>query len=83
MTQDLRFLVTGPAYGVEIQGDSLVCSVPCGFATQEGNYILPVSAAGYPPQDRGYDARYRAFKGGCPSYNDGGVRITLALQRGE
>lgn len=78
--QDPAILVAGPAYGVEVQADSLLCRVPCGFATSEGNYILTVSAPGYPRQDRGYDAKYRVFKGGCPSYNDGGVRMSLALR---
>lgn len=79
LVQDLQLLLAGPAYGVEVQGDSLLCGVPCGFATSEGNYIFTVSAPGYPPQDRGYEARYRVFKGGCPSYNDGGLRVSLAL----
>ena len=79
--QDLRSLIDGPSYGVEIQGDSLICRVPCAFATQEGNYIFTVSATGYPPQDRGYEARYRVFKGGCPSYNEGGISIRLGLRR--
>ncbi len=78
--QDLRRLLAGPSYGVEVQGDSLACRIPCGFATSGGSYILTVSAPGYPRQDLGYDARYRVFKGGCPSYNDGGVRVTLALR---
>jgi hypothetical protein len=79
IAQDLQLLLAGPAYSVEVQGDSLLCRVPCGFATSEGNYIFTVSAPGYPPQDRGYEARYRVFKGGCPSYNDGGLRVSLAL----
>lgn len=79
--QDVRFLVAGPSYGVDLEGGSLVCRVPCGFGTQEGNYIITVSAPGYPPQERGYEARYRVFHGGCPSYNDGGLRITLRLRR--
>ena len=80
--QDLRLIVaSSPSYGVEVQGDSLVCRVPCGFATQEGNYIFTVSAEGYPPQERGYEGKYRLFKGGCPSYNEGGVRIALRLSR--
>lgn len=79
--QDLRFVVAGPSYGVELKGDSLVCRVPCGFGTQEGNYIFTVSAPGYPPQVRGYEGRYGVFHGGCPSYNDAGVRVTLRLSR--
>jgi hypothetical protein len=80
--QDPKFLVLGPpSHGVEVHGDSLVCHVPCGFATDEGNYTFTVSADGYPPQERTYEARYRVFKGGCPSYNDGGLRIVLSLSR--
>ena len=79
--QNLMFLVAGPSYGVELRGDSLVGRVPCGFGTQEGNYVFTVSAPGYPPQERGCEARYRVFHGGCPSYNDGGVPITLGLRR--
>jgi len=79
--QDLGLLVAGPGYGFQLEGDPLVCGVPCGFATEEGNYILTFSAPGYPPQDRGYDARYRVSSGSCPSYSDGGVRIRLFLRR--
>jgi len=69
-----------PAYGVTARGDSLVCAIPCGFATEAGNYIFTISAAGYPPpQDRGYEAQYGVFHGGCPSYSDEGLRIDLRL----
>ena len=30
-------------------------------------------------QDRGYEASYRVFHGGCPSYSDQGLRIGLKL----
>jgi hypothetical protein len=81
-TLSLKFLVYEPAYGVELRGDSLICRVPCGFSTEQGNYIFDVSAEGYPAQERGYDARYRVFKGGCPSYNDEGTWIGIRLRRG-
>lgn len=80
--QDLSLLVLpGTSYGVNVQGDSLICHVPCGIGTREGNYIFTVSAMDYPPQQRGYEASYRVFRGGCPSFNDGGVRATLRLSR--
>ena len=44
--QDLRLLLAGPSYGVEVQGDSFACRIPCGFATSGGSYILTVSARG-------------------------------------
>jgi len=78
---DLRFLTASPSYGVRVEGDSLLCSVPCGFGTREGYYIITVSAAGYPDQDREFSARYRVFHGGCPSYNDGGIQITVELRK--
>ena len=77
---EASFLATvGPAYGVIARGDSLVCAIPCGFATDAGNYVFTVSAVGYPPQDRGYQVDYSVSHGGCPSYNDGGVEVELRL----
>jgi len=78
--QDLAWL-TPESRGVEVRDDSLICHPPCGFGTSEGNYTFTVSAPGYPEQVRGYEARYRVFKGGCPSYNDGGAHVTLHLRQ--
>jgi hypothetical protein len=78
--QDFYFLLA-ESYGVKAQGDSLVCQVPCGFGSEEGNYTFTVTAEGYPAQVRGYEGHYSIFHGGCPSYNDGGARVTLRLQK--
>jgi hypothetical protein len=80
-TLDLGFLLAAPGFGVAVQGDSALCDLPCGFAVEEAQYRLTVSAPDYPRQARTYTARYRVFQGGCPSFNDGGVRVSLALQR--
>jgi hypothetical protein len=82
VVEPLYFATVGPSYGVSARGDSLFCQIPCGFATAAGNYVFTVSAPGYLPQDRGYDAQYGVFKGGCPSYNDEGLRVSLRLWHG-
>jgi hypothetical protein len=68
------------SYGLVVLGDSLICTIPCGFGVEEGNYVFTVSASGYPPQLRGYEARYNEVKGGCPGYSDKGERVTLRLR---
>jgi len=65
--------------GIAVHGDTIECDVPCAFGTIEGSWEFRVSAAGYQPQWRSIDARYSVFVGGCPSYNDSGMRITWSL----
>lgn len=65
--------------GAEAEGDSLVCSTPCGFGTDEGRYELTVSSSGYCPRRVDLEAQYDTFEGGCPSSNGGGVLLEISL----
>ena len=68
-----------PSYGVELAGDVLACTVPCGFGKVEGSYVVVVSAAGYLPEAIAFDARYADCWGECPSFCEGPTMITVAL----
>jgi hypothetical protein len=69
------------AFGARAQGDTLVCDVPCGFGTSEGRYAFTASAVGYEPRAAAVDARFARFEGGCPSFNEGSTRTSVALPR--
>ena len=71
----------GQGEGVSLDGDTLRCSVPCAFGTQDGRWELTLLARGYPPQTLAFDASYGEFRGGCPSYNDHGTWVVLHLVR--
>jgi len=68
-----------PAHGVLIDNGVLRCTVPCGLGTQPGHYVLVIEGGGQPPQSIEVEASYRIFKGGCPSYNDGGTSFSVTL----
>jgi hypothetical protein len=69
-----------PAHGVVVEGDSILCDVPCGFATQDGEYTATVTAPGFRPKSLAVTARYALGHGGCPSWNDGGTEVEIELQ---
>lgn len=68
------------ARGVVLEGDTLVCDVPCAFGKDAGTYQFTISAPGYKPT--------RAeFKGGpifnsehCYSHTIGSTQVQFALQ---
>lgn len=70
-----------PSFGARIVGDTLVCTVSCGFGTSEGRYTFRATAAGYVAKEVTTEARYSRFEGGCPSYNAGGSRTHVVLTR--
>lgn len=56
--EDISFLLNSNAKNMTGDGDRLICSVPCGFAAQEGEWEFTVSAPGYLPQRILLDASY-------------------------
>ena len=64
---------------VEVDGDTLRCTLPCAFGTTEGTWTFVADAAGYAPTPQSEDATYATFNGGCPSSNDDGSHVTLQL----
>ena len=77
LTVNPVLLLTGPTHGVAQRDGALLCTVPCGFGTQAGRYRLTIEAAGQPTRVVDVQAAYRVFKGGCPSYNDGGTEVRV------
>ena len=64
---------------VVVDGDTLVCTLPCAFGTDEGTWTFVSDADGYAPTPQSEDAAYATFNGGCPSSNDDGTHVTLQL----
>lgn len=64
-----------------VDGDGLLCQVPCSFGTQSGEWDFAVTA----PDGRRTEVRrqvsYAEFGTGCPSFEDGGAVIEVALPR--
>ena len=75
----LAVLADGHETGVRVDGDTLRCSTPFSFGHSEGPWQVTLLARGYPLQTVTFDARYRTFRGGCPSYNDRGTTVVLRL----
>jgi hypothetical protein len=68
------------ADNVELAGDSLRCTPPCGVGTQEGHYRFWAAAPGYAGEEWSLDVRYARSEGGCPSHSRGGQEIQIALE---
>lgn len=64
-----------------VENGAIVCTLPCGFGTEEGVYRAYVEAPGYKTQYLQADASYRVFVQGCPSYNDNGLHLGVELER--
>jgi hypothetical protein len=62
---------------VSIDGDSLICVLPCGFGAEEGRWEFTAEADGYSPTPQQYKASY-TLHGGCPS-EDMGIDISINL----
>lgn len=75
----LPTLIEQFADNVELVGDSLRCTPPCGFGTTEGHYQFTSAAPGYTARVLSFDVAYEEFEGGCPSHNSGGLEIEIEL----
>ena len=72
---------SGHEIGVLVDGDTVRCGVPSAFGTNEGHWEVTLHARGFTSQTVRFDARYREGKGGCPSYDDGGISVVWTLSR--
>lgn len=63
-----------------VSGTGILCTLPCSLGTQQGKWEFTATAAGHAPRAASVDARYAVFQGGCPSYNDKGTEVRLALE---
>lgn len=77
--ESLSLFVNEPSYGVKLVNGILICEVPCGFGTFEGDYAVVVSADGYSSKTITFEAFYEVIKLGCPSYNDGATIVDITL----
>lgn len=66
---------------VRLVGDTMVCTIPCGFSNIEGHYTFRAGAPGYVPRTVSVNARYANFDGGCPSSSGGSTNASIALVR--
>jgi hypothetical protein len=77
---DLRALGT-PISNAQVIGNSVQCTVPCGFSTQQGTYSATISAAGYQSAALSVTASYQTVTGGgCPAIYSGGKHTSVSLQ---
>ena len=77
---DLR-TVTVPISNAQVTGNSVRCTVPCGFSTQQGTYSATLSAVGYQPAALAVAASYQTVTGGgCPAIYSGGKHTSVILQ---
>ena len=69
---------------IELRDGLLICSVPFSFGTDEGTYVLAVSAEGYIERDLEIvDVHYSVHQEGpgCPLYLNGGTRVQFTMGR--
>jgi hypothetical protein len=78
--QSPRFLASDPAYNVVAFDTTFVCNAPCGFGVESGSYELTLSATGYRDTVVSVHATYSKSGDGCPSFSDGGTRVSFVLQ---
>jgi hypothetical protein len=65
---------------VVVYDSTLICNVPCSFGTESGEYRFIASARGYADTLITCFPVYSINKGGCPSYSDGGLRISFKMR---
>jgi hypothetical protein len=73
-------LILSNSYSVVANDSVYYCNVPFGFGTEEGTYEFIIEANGqFQKNIKIENVSYSIFKGGCPSYNDGGKRIKIII----
>lgn len=73
--------ITPPSTRAAVQGDTVACSVTCGFGNLEGAWRFTAVAPGFRATQVQTTGKYPNFDGGCPSTNSGSVVISIRLQR--
>ena len=66
--------------GIQLTGDSLLCTTECAFGTAEATYTFTAGASGYQAKPVSISASFARFVAGCPSSSDGGTVVDIALQ---
>jgi hypothetical protein len=81
MEINLQYLMNNVCFNVVLYDSALYCSTPCGFGTEDGEYILSVSSVGYRDTTISVTAQYQTFKGGCPSSSSGSTVISFEMNK--
>jgi hypothetical protein len=76
---DVSQLTLSPSFGVAVEGNAVVCNLPCGFGTEAGRYTFSVSAAGHNTSDVVQEGRFQSA-GGCPLVYAGSTVLQFSLQ---
>ncbi len=66
---------------VVVSGQTLACTLPCGFGDGPMHVTLTVSALGYEPAAITVDASYSVLRGNCPGVFSGGTTVSVTLRR--
>lgn len=79
--QDLSSVTDDPSNNVSVEDSSIVCTIPCGFGTQEGTYQFDTSTPDYQDTTITFEGvSYEVFNGGCPSSNSGSREVSFELK---
>lgn len=79
LTVDLKFLIAEASHNIVATDSNLICTVPCGFGTEKGQYNFTVSSENYAEKSISAFAAYKNLKGGCPSSSSGSHKINISL----
>ncbi len=77
--QETSLSLLSVSYNVTMIDSTLLCGLPCGFGTQAGTYSLAVAAKGCRDTTITFEANYAVFRGGCPSSNSGGTKVSFQM----
>ena len=73
-------IILSNSYSVVANDSVYYCNVPFGLGSEEGTYEFIVEVGGQLQRNiRIENVNYSIFKGGCPSYNDGGKRTQIII----
>lgn len=67
------------ALNLAAAGSQWICTTPCAFGSEAGEYRFSAAAEGHAAQPVNVTATYAQFTGGCPATYSGATRVTLRL----
>jgi len=63
----------------EIDGDDVICTLPCSFGAKEGNWHFTATAEGYEDLSLSVDASWVFEEAPCPKLTIDGTHVSLEL----
>ena len=64
---------------VRVDGDALVCTLPCAFGTESTTWEFVADAPGYASTAQQVEARHQACTGSCPASCRDGTHVVVFL----